>query len=109
MNSASPDPPFQLTLSDWTRENIRRWVHRSIVIGYRDRFAKILLEIESALRTNPKEWGDPIRVLSGLRLTQYRRVYEHLSVVYSVHQDHRVIWLGSVTPLHQSPLWIGDG
>ena len=109
MSSGFADPSFQLTMSDWTRESIRRWAHRSIVVGYRDRFAEIMLAIESALRTSPREWGDPLRALPGLRLVQYRRVYEDLSVVYSVHEIHRIVWLGSVTPLRQSPLWIGEG
>ena len=42
-------------------------------------------------------------------MVQYRRVFEQLSVVYAVHEQHPVVWLGSVAPVLRSPLRIGDG
>ena len=109
MSSGSADPSFQLTMSDWTP--------RVSVGGHIDRlsWATVIDSPKSCLRSNPpprtspREWGDPLRALPGLRLVQFRRVYEDLSVVYSVHEIHRIVWLGSVTPLRQSPLWIGEG
>ena len=43
MSSGTPDPPYRLTMNDWTRENIRRLTYRAIAVGYGDRFVEIMV------------------------------------------------------------------
>lgn len=102
-------PQFRLAFSDWLRDRLKYLVHRSIVLGARDRFARALTEIETALRTTPTTWGDPIRRLDALRLTHYRRVHDRIVVYYGVHDVEPVVWLTAVDPLRNSPFWAGEG
>jgi hypothetical protein len=109
MSAGETGPPYRLNMNGWTRDELRRLIHRSVVVGVRDRFAHSLAEIESALQHRPREWGDPVATLQGLRLTRYRRVYDRLLVTYVVHLDQPIVWLLGVEPLKKSPMWLGEG
>jgi len=109
MNKDESGSPFRLTMSDWTRDKIRKLYHRSVVLGVRLEFVQSMLEIEKALRTIPRTWGDPIANLTGLQMTRYHRLYGNLILHYSVHVEQPVVWLVHIEPTRRSQLWIGEG
>ena len=101
--------PYRLTFNQWLRDRLRYLIELTIMFGSRDQFVRALAEIETALGAAPAEWGDPIRHLSGMRMTQYRRVYQHILVYYTVHDIEPVVWLTAVNPLRKSAFWAGEG
>jgi hypothetical protein len=101
--------PYRLTFNDWLRDRLRYLIELSVILGTRDRFARTLAEVDTALRTGPTTWGDPIRPLDGTRMTQYRRVYARILVFYAVHDVDPVVWLTAVEPLRTSGFWAGLG
>jgi hypothetical protein len=101
--------PYRLTFNDWLRGRLRHLLERSVLLGTRDRFAGALTNIEMALRTIPTAWGDPIRHRDGMRMTEYRRVYERILVFYAVHDVHPIVWLTAAEPLRRSGFWAGEG
>ena len=109
MSADDPVPPYKLTLSDLTRETIRRLIHRSFVLGVRNHFVKSLADIESALQNQPLAWGDPYDTRPALRHVRYRRIYDQLLVRYAVHQDQPVVWLTNLAPILRHPLSAGEG
>jgi hypothetical protein len=109
MSSDAGGQPYAIAASTGTMEVIRRLYNRARDLGVLDRFSRSMEDIYEALRTRPNKWGDPIANLRGLRMTQYRRVYDELRVVYGVHLDHPVVWLASVAPVMNHPLRAGDG
>lgn len=108
-NKDESGSPFRLTMSGWTRDKIRKLYHRSVALGVRLEFVQSMLEIENALRTTLKTWGDPIANLAGLRMTRYQRLYDNLILHYSVHVEQPVVWLVHIEPTQRSPLRIGEG
>jgi len=66
MSKDESGSPFRLTMNDWTREKIRKLYRRSVALGVRLEFVQSMIEIEKALRSVPKAWGDPIANLTGL-------------------------------------------
>jgi len=103
------EPTFELSFSEKTRGSLRQLFRRAGIVGVRDRFARALAEIESALQTEPRTWGDPIGNLTGMRMIRYRKIHDRLRVIYAVHVDKSAVWLLPVDPLRRNPLWIGEG
>jgi len=109
MSSGDPASPYKLLLNGWVRDRINRLQRLSVVIGLRDQLNATLQEVDSALQVHPTAWGDPLKVLHGLRMVKYRRLIHRLVVHYAVHLDHPLVWLTSVEPVRGSPLWVGEG
>jgi hypothetical protein len=101
--------PYRLTFNDWLGDRLKFFVRRSALLGTRDRFARLLMEIQTALRTIPTTWGDPIRHRDGMRMTEYRKVYNRIVVYYAVHDVEPIVWLTRVDPLRNSGVWAGEG
>ena len=101
--------PYRLTFNHWLRDRLRFFLRRSVLLGTRDRFARSLVEIETALRTVPTTWGDPIRHRGAMRMTEYRKVYDRMVVYYAVHDVEPIVWLTRVDPLRNSSFWAGEG
>jgi hypothetical protein len=79
------------------------------MLGTRERFARAMVEIESALRSTPTIWGDPSRHLNGMRMTQVRRIHDRILVYYAAHDVEPVVWLTAVEPLRKSAFGAGEG
>ena len=101
--------PYRLTFNDWLRDRLKYLIELSVMLGSRERFSRVMVEIETALQTMPTTSGDPIRHLDGMRMTQFRRVYEGVLVLYAVHDIEPVVWLTAVEPLRKSEFWAGEG
>lgn len=100
---------YRLTFNDWLRDRLRFFVRRSVLLGTRDRLARSLVEIQTALWTIPTTWGDPIRHRDGMRMTEYRKVHDRIVVYYAVHDVEPIVWLTRVDPLRNSSFWAGEG
>ena len=98
-----------MSFSERTRDALRQLFRRAAIVGARDRFARAMAEIDNALHTNPRVWGDPVGNLTGMRMTKYRKIHDRLRVIYAVHAEKPVVWLLTVEPLRHNPLWIGEG
>jgi hypothetical protein len=109
MAASDGGPPFELSFNETTRERIRQLFHRATVVGARDRFARAMDEIDAALRTDPRNWGDPIGNLTGMRMVRYRKIFDRLRIIYAVHVQEPAVWLLMVEPLRRNSLWIGEG
>jgi hypothetical protein len=109
MAKSDGGPPFKLSFNEKTRDALRQLFRRAAVVGAKDRFARAMAEIETALRADPRAWGDPTGNLTGMRMTRYRKVHDQLRVVYAVHVDKPAVWLLTIEPLRRNPLWIGEG
>jgi hypothetical protein len=109
MAKSDGGPPFKLSFNDKTRDALRQLFRRATVVGAKDRFARAMAEVETALRTDPRSCGDPIGNLTGMRMTRYRKVHDRLRIVYAVHVEAPAVWLLTVEPLRGNPLWIGEG
>jgi|GEM_PF-5270608 len=109
MSADEPGTPYKLVLNGWVRDRIKKLQRLALVVGQRDQLNVTLGEIDSALHNQPTTWGDPLKILHGLRMVQYRRFIRRLVVRYAVHLDHPIVWLTSVEPVRGSRLWIGEG
>jgi hypothetical protein len=109
MATSDPGSPFEPSFNGHTRERLRNLFPRAVVVGARDRFARAMAETESALRADPRAWGDPIGDLTGMRMVRYRKIHDRLRVVYTVHVERPAVWLLMVEPLRRNPLWVGEG
>ena len=109
MAASDGDPPFELSFNEKTRNNLRLLFRRFVILGVRDRFARSMAEIETALHTDPRAWGDPIGNLPGMHMVRYRKIHDRLRVIYAVHIERPAVWLLSVEPLRRNPLWTGEG
>ena len=109
MAASDPGSPFELSFNEHTREGLRKLFHRAVVVGARDRFARAMAEIESALQTDPRAWGDPIGNAPGMRMVRYRKIHDRLRVIYAVHVERPAVWLLLIEPLRRNPLWVGEG
>jgi hypothetical protein len=109
MSAGGTDPPFKLSMSESTSGKLRRLFHRAIVMGVRDQFARSMVEIETALKNEPRTWAVAMETLETARATRHQRVYQSLVVQYAVHLDRPIVWLTSVEPARGSALWLGEG
>lgn len=109
MAKSDGGPPFELSFNEKTRDSLRQLFHRAAIVGARDRFARAMAEIDAALRTDPRAWGEPIGNLTGLRMIRYRKIHDRLRVIYAVHVEEPAVWLLAVQPLRRNPVWIGEG
>lgn len=109
MTTSDGGPPFELSFSERTRDALRQLFRRAAIVGARDRFARAMAEIDSALHTDPRAWGDPVGNLAGMRMTKYRKIHDRLRVICAVHVEKPAVWLVTVEPLRRNPLWIGEG
>jgi hypothetical protein len=101
--------PYRLTSNDWLRDRLKDLLKRSVLLGSHERLARALVEVEAALRTVPKTWGDPIRHRGGMRMTEYRQVHDRIAVYYAVHDVEPIVWLTALDPLRNSAFWAGEG
>jgi hypothetical protein len=109
MATSEGGPPFKVSFNDELAESLRRLIWRGVVLGQADRLARAMAEIDTALQTKPRTWGDPVGKLSGMRMVRYRKIHDRLRVIYAAHVEQPVVWLLMVEPLRHHPLWIGEG
>ena len=100
----SSGEPFRLLSSGRTKDRVRQLRVDADAAGISARIARSLQEIERYLELDPKEWGDPFQRLEHLKQTLYRRIYDKLSVEYSVHDTERFVWLSRIRPVLGHPL-----
>jgi len=100
----SPSPSFNISLAIGARQDIQQVLRRAADLGIIDDISDLLFRIEDALRTEPRNWGDPLRRLRTLNAVYYRRMYEPLIVYYSVHDTQPVVVVARVIPVPGSNL-----
>ena len=52
--------------------------------------------IDTQLRANPREFGDPLATLVGLKLDLFSRGVKPLIVFYGVHQVERLVFVNKI-------------
>ena len=96
--------PYRLLSSGRTKDLVRQLRVDAEVAGISARLIRSLQEIELYLELEPKEWGDPFKRLGHLKQIMYRRIYDKLSVEYSVHDTEPYVWLSRIEPVLGHPL-----
>ncbi len=104
MNPGEPTDRFTVRLTHEARESVLALLARAQRFGVRARFEAALLEIESALTTDPVGWGEPQRRYRAAHLTVYHRIHDELHVVYAVHDEAKLVWVSAVEPVLGHPL-----
>lgn len=89
---------IQFLSTPLAKEQIRYLRNVADQTGTRESLHQTLKSIESALLNSPKDWGDPVQNLTGLKMVVYRRVFAQLVVVYAVHDHEPLVWLRSIEP-----------
>jgi hypothetical protein len=100
----SPSPPFNVSLAIGARQDIQRLLNRARDLGIIDDISDLLFRIEDALRSAPRNWGDPLRRLRPFKAVYYRRMYAPLIVYYSVHETEPMVVIARVIPVPGSDL-----
>jgi hypothetical protein len=104
MMPTSPTPHFHLMRTPQATARLDFLCRRAGSIGMLPTFLNLVKAIERYLTTIPREWGDPIWQLPGLKMVVYSRLIEQLLVVYAVHEQEPLAWLRSITPVLNHPL-----
>lgn len=99
----NPATPFRVTFNREFAEALDRLIHQAAQASLYSTFKKSLVEIENHLSTEPLTWGDPVRVLSGFRMTVYHRIHDQLSIVYAVNETDGLVWWTKLDPVLSHP------
>jgi hypothetical protein len=88
------------------RELVAEWVQRAIALKAPQPLARFLSAVERELRTNPREWGDPIRNHPNLKLVEYAHTNaaDRFRVYYLVHDDQSVVFVREIVLIEGNPL-----
>ena len=105
--SNEPAPAFQLLSTPLAKEQMRYLRVVADQTSSRESLYQTLKSIENALQTSPRDWGDPIRHLTGLKMVVYHRLYSQLVIACVVHEQESLVWLHSIEP-GPGHLLIGD-
>lgn len=96
-----PDEPsaaFTLFASPLAKRQIRYLGNVADRTGSRESLYRTIKSIEFALVSSPREWGDPSRNLTGMKMIAYRRLFADLIVAFAVHESESLVWLHSIKP-----------
>jgi hypothetical protein len=99
-----PAPPFEVGMSELLRQRVREWSDRAASRGFAEAFDSAIDRILDQLRTQPREWGEPSHHLRGLGMTAFRKMYERLLVIYSVHDRIPMVTIWNIYPTAGHPL-----
>lgn len=88
------------------RQAVERLVQRAMSIGQVQPLAHFLKELESALRSHPREWGDPIRNWSGLHAVEFAHTSatNRFRAYYLVHNTAPAVFVRDIVVLPDNPL-----
>ena len=81
-----PAPPYEVRLLGLAQQHIVDILTRVRVLGLWASVSQQMLLADDAMRTRPREWGDPIRNLRAIHQVQYRSVMDGLIFYYAVHE-----------------------
>ncbi len=98
-----PAPPYELGMSQHLRDRIRQWSDRAETLGFAGAFDAAIDQILDHLRTRPREWGEPSHHLRGLQMTAFRKMYDRLLVIYSVHDRIPMVAIWNIIPTAGHP------
>jgi hypothetical protein len=77
-----PAPPFDVEIVGSARVDLQMLLKRATRLGMFQELRHCLLDVQEALRADPRAWGDPIRNLRPFQAVFYRRMYYPLIVHY---------------------------
>ena len=88
------------------RKAVERLVQRAILIGQVQPLTRFLKELETELRSHPREWGDPIRNWSGLQAVEFAHTSaaDRFRVFYLVHDTASSVFVRDIVVLPDNPL-----
>lgn len=100
-----PAPPFEFEPSGAIKERLRRLLERAEALGVRPAVATAIREIVDLLRSQPREWGDPLRHFRNAQTTQFAGHHRKFRCVYSVHDRVPIVFLTGIYPMPGNPLY----
>jgi hypothetical protein len=103
-----PAPPFEVDASGNIRDRIQQMLQRAGELGMQSEFARALADVLEHLKTDPREWGDPLWRLHAAKMTQYAGSIHRLRCEYCVHDRIPTVVITSIFPLAGNPLY-GQG
>jgi hypothetical protein len=83
--------PYRLAYPGTVLQRFRRICARAKQLGNLPDVMSAAKEIDSQLRTDPQQFGDPCYSLSFTRQTLHVRAIKPLIVHYSIHQTKRIV------------------
>jgi hypothetical protein len=98
-------PPFEFQPSRAITDRIRELLTAAQRQGLLAEAADAIAEIGRRLVNEPRKWGDPVRQHVKAKLTEYRGLHWNLVCVYGVHDRVPIVFLTSIEPLEESPLF----
>ena len=98
MMSSEPTPLFQLLSTPLAKEQVRYLRDVAELTRLRELLYKTLKSVEYRLQVSPRDWGDPFHNLTGMKMVAYQRLFEHLVIVYAVHEEDSLVWIQSIKP-----------
>jgi hypothetical protein len=81
------DAYFRVTFLGLAKEQLTRIIRRRAQIGRVAEALSAARQIDRRLRTDPRDFGEPIRLRPHARIEERRAAVAPLVVYYGVHQD----------------------
>lgn len=100
---AAPDP-YRVVWQPSVRESVRDHARLARARRLMVSFASDLEQLETRLRTDPAEWGDPLNDLPALKLVLHRGHSVFLFVYFAVNGEQRTVLVRSVEPHPYGPI-----
>jgi hypothetical protein len=103
-----PSPPFECDLPPALTDRIRSWHELAARLGRGPEVARAFAHMIQRLRTDPREWGDPVRDYRHAQLTEYHASHWKFRCKYAVHARVPIVFLLDLWPLECNPLFGTD-
>jgi hypothetical protein len=85
---------YRLSFAPRVLEHLPVLEARAEAAGRGEEYTRALETIYAWLRSDPASLGEPTRDYSELRQTEYTAVHGPLSITYTIHWDHRIVFIG---------------
>ncbi len=104
MSSTNGSPRYTVGISAAIREQLRAWGELAARLNRLSDYLAAVREMSERLEHAPKTWGDPLRMLHGMKVNLYRRYGPVLMVYYAVHEERPVVLVQRVVLTPNSPM-----
>lgn len=85
-------------------EQLRGWGELAKTTGHGASYLAAVREMRERLERDPRQWGDPLRPMAGMKVELFRRYGPVLMVFYAVHTERRVVIVQQIVLTPGSPL-----
>jgi len=82
---------FHVALSEKSKGILKAQHRKAALAGTGNKFISSLRQVHDRLRTDPKDFGEPLYRLPALRLTVFQAVVAPLVVIYGVHEEKSLV------------------